>query len=66
MPWIQARFLECDTAHLEISQVKARQEGVWIFTDGSVQANLSAATTIIFDAYGPLNGIFLWFLLEPL
>lgn len=66
MLWIQARFLEGDTTHLEISKARAQQEGVWVFTDGSVQADLGGAAAIIIDAHGPLDGISLRFPLGPL
>ena len=63
---MRARFLERDTAHYEILQAQSSQEGIWIFTDGSVQNEFSGAAAIFEDAHGPLDDTTLRFPLGPL
>ena len=64
-PKVRARFLARDTAHHEISETQSHQGGVWIFTDGSVQDDLSGAAAIFVDPHGPLDDITLRFPLGP-
>ena len=56
-----AKILAQDTAHHKITQAQSRQEGVWVFTDGSVQDDFSGAAAIFVDAHGPLGGTSLQF-----
>ena len=69
-PWMQipkvpARFLARNIAHDEVSHAQSRHEGVWVFTDGSVQDDFSGAAAIFEDAHGPLGGTSLQFPLGP-
>ena len=36
LPRVPARILARDTAHHEVTQAQSRQEGVWVFTNGSI------------------------------
>ena len=65
IPKVPTRFLVRDIAHHEVSQAQSRQEGVWVFTDGSVQDDFNGAATIFEDAHGPFGGTCLQFPLGP-
>ena len=65
-PRVQARFLECDSAHHTLTQAQSSQDGIWIFTDGSVQDEFSGAAAIFDDAHGPFGTTSLQFPLGPM
>ena len=70
-PWVTAppvhtRFLEPGTAHHELSLAQARQDCVWVFTDGSVQDDFSGAAAVFVDAQGPFGDTPIQFPLGPL
>ena len=69
-PWtstskVQARFLERDFVAHEVSLAQINQEGIWIFTDGSVQDAYSGAAAIFEDPHGPFGRTSLHFPLGP-
>ena len=69
-PWtaahrVPARFLDRDTAAHEVSLAQASEEGIWVFTDGSVQDAHSGAAAIFEDPHGPFGRTTLRFPLGP-
>ena len=66
VPRVPARFLARDSAHQEVSEAQSRQEGIWVFTDGSVQDDHSGAAAVFEDPHGPFGDTSLRFPLGPL
>ena len=65
LPRVPGRILARDTTHHEVTQAQSRQEGVWVFTDGSIQDDFSMVVAIFVDAHGPLGGTSLQLPLSP-
>ena len=65
-PRVPVRFLDRDTAALVVSLAQLRPEGVWIFTDGSMQGAFSEAAAIFEDPHGPFGRTSLRIPLGPL
>ena len=68
-PWdhvdpLPVRFLDRETAREELHA--ARQTGVWVYTDGSVQPNACGAAAIFEDRHGPFGQTRLAITLGPL
>ena len=66
VPRVPVRFLDRDTAALAVSLAQLRPEGVWVFTDGSVQGAFSGAAAIFEDPHGPFGRTSLRIPLGPL
>ena len=60
------RFLPRDSAHADLAKAHSRRQGVWVYTDGSVQPTGCGAAVVFEDHGGPFGTTCLPITLGPL